>query len=167
MNASRNTPRHRRSARAWTPAITLLAVLGAASALAPVEARAFCGFYVASGDAKLFNRASQVVLVRDGDRTVMTLANDFKGEPKEFALVVPVPTVLRQGQIHVGDPALVERIDAFTAPRLVEYFDPSPCAREHAADLTARKPASTKMLEAVARTASRSRRATPWTSTTS
>ncbi len=29
--------------------------------------RAFCGFYVAKADAKLFNRASQVVLVRHED----------------------------------------------------------------------------------------------------
>ena len=31
-------------------------------------------------DTKLFNKASQVVLVRDGDRTVMTMANDFEGD---------------------------------------------------------------------------------------
>ena len=37
-------------------------------------ALAFCGFYVAKADTRLFNRASQVVLVRDGDRTVMTMA---------------------------------------------------------------------------------------------
>jgi hypothetical protein len=29
------------------------------------DAAAFCGFYVAKADTKLFNRASQVVLVRD------------------------------------------------------------------------------------------------------
>ena len=49
----------------------------------------------AKADTKLFNKASQVVLVRDGDRTVMTMANDFKGEPKEFAVVIPVPTFLQ------------------------------------------------------------------------
>ncbi|HTO74562.1 MAG TPA: DUF2330 domain-containing protein [Thermoanaerobaculia bacterium] len=87
----------------------------------------FCGFYVAKGDAKLFNRASQVILVRDGDRTVMTLANDFRGDPKEFAVVVPVPTFLTRGQIHAGERSLVEHLDAYTAPRLVEYFDPDPC----------------------------------------
>ena len=38
-------------------------------------ARAFCGFYVAMADTSLFNRASQVVLVRDGNRTVITMAN--------------------------------------------------------------------------------------------
>jgi hypothetical protein len=88
---------------------------------------AFCGFYVAKADSKLFNKASQVVLVRDGDRTVMTMANDFEGEPKEFAVVIPVPTFLKREQIHVGDKALVDHLDAYSAPRLVEYFDRNPC----------------------------------------
>src|SRR4029079_5642860 len=88
---------------------------------------AFCGFYVAKADTRLFNKASQVVLVRDGDRTVMTMANDFEGEPKEFAVVIPVPTFLKREQIHVGDKSLVDHIDAYSAPRLVEYFDQNPC----------------------------------------
>src|ERR1700736_6837835 len=87
----------------------------------------FCGFYVAKADTKLFNKASQVVLVRDGDRTVMTMANDFKGDLKEFAVVIPVPTFLKREQIHVGDKALIEHLDAYSAPRLVEYFDENPC----------------------------------------
>jgi hypothetical protein len=69
------------------------------------------------------------VLVRDGDRTVMTMANDFEGDPKEFAVVIPVPTFLTRGQIHVGDKALIDHLDAYSAPRLVEYFDQNPCAR--------------------------------------
>ena len=44
------------------------------------SAQAFCGFYVAKADTSLFNRASQVVLVRDGKRTVITMANDFEGD---------------------------------------------------------------------------------------
>ena len=89
----------------------------------------FCGFYVAKADTKLFNRASQVVLVRNEDRTVLTMANDFRGDPTEFAIVIPVPTFLTKEQIHVGDPKLIEHLDAYTAPRLVEYFDPDPCLR--------------------------------------
>jgi len=110
-------------------ATVLILLFGGAVMAAP--AHAFCGFYVASGDAKLFNHASQVVLVRDGDRTVMTMANDFKGEPKEFAIVVPVPTVLKRGQIHVGDKAVIDHLDAYSAPRLVEYTDASPCEPEN------------------------------------
>ena len=88
---------------------------------------AFCGFYVAKADTKLFNSASQVVLVRDGDRTVLTMTNDFKGDLKEFAMVIPVPTVVGRDQIRVADRALLAHIDAYSAPRLVEYFDNDPC----------------------------------------
>jgi len=91
------------------------------------EAQAFCGFYVGRAGAQLYNHASQVVMVRDGDRTVLSLMNDYQGEPEEFALVIPVPVVLQQGQIHIGDRELFQRIDSYSAPRLVEYFDPSPC----------------------------------------
>src|SRR5688572_7305802 len=89
---------------------------------------AFCGFYVAKADTKIFNKASQVVLVRSEDKTVLTMANDFKGDPKEFAVVIPVPVVLQKDQIHVGDKALVDHLDAYSAPRLVEYFDEDPCS---------------------------------------
>jgi hypothetical protein len=87
----------------------------------------FCGFYVGKADTKLFNQASQVVLVRDGDRTVMTMASDFEGNLKEFAIVIPVPTFLKREQIHVGEKSLVDHLDAYSAPRLVEYFDENPC----------------------------------------
>ena len=99
-----------------------------ALALWPAAAHAFCGFYVASGDAKLFNHASQVALVRDGDHTVITMVNDFRGEPKQFAIVIPVPAVLEKSQIHIGDKALIDHLDAYSAPRLVEYFDEDPCS---------------------------------------
>ena len=90
-------------------------------------AQAFCGFFVAKADTKLYNQASEVAIARDGNRTIMTMANDFQGEVKDFAVVVPVPVVLQEEQVHVGDPKTLERLDAFSAPRLVEYFDPNPC----------------------------------------
>jgi hypothetical protein len=107
--------------------VKLLAA-AAIAALAATPASAFCGFYVAKADTKLFNRASKVVLARDGDRNVITMASDYQGSPREFAMVVPVPTFIQRSQINVADPALVEKIDAYSAPRLVEYFDSDPCA---------------------------------------
>ncbi len=103
-------------------ATSAIAILAAAP-----EALAFCGFFVAKGDAQLFNEASKVVMVREGKRTVITMVNDFQGEAKDFAMVVPAPTVLQREQIHVTENAIVDHLDAFTAPRLVEYFDPDPC----------------------------------------
>src|SRR5215831_11024099 len=92
-------------------------------------ASAFCGFYVGKADTKLFNKASEVAIVRHDDKTVITMANDFKGDVKEFALVVPVPTVLEKDQIHVGDPAVLKHLADYSAPRLVEYFDANPCLK--------------------------------------
>ena len=109
--------------------LSLLFGLAALVAAAPAPADAFCGFFVSKADTKIFNKASKVVIARDGDRTVMTMSNDFKGEPKEFAVVVPVPTFLQKEQIHVGEQSLIDHLDAFTAPRLVEYFDDNPCNR--------------------------------------
>lgn len=91
------------------------------------DLNAFCGFYVAKADANLYNKVSRVVLVRDGNRTVVGMMNDYKGELKDFALVVPVPMILTKNQIHVGDSKVFDHLDAYTSPRLVEYFDPDPC----------------------------------------
>jgi hypothetical protein len=90
-------------------------------------AHSFCGFYVAKADTKIFNKASQVVLVRQDDKTVITMVNDFKGDPKEFAVVIPVPTLIEKGQIHIGDKKIIDHLDAYTSPRLVEYYDDGPC----------------------------------------
>src|SRR5262249_46247808 len=91
-------------------------------------AAAFCGFYVAQADSKLFNKSSKVVLTRNGNTTAITMASDYEGEPREFALVIPVPTFIERKQIGVVDMKTVDHLDAYTAPRLVEYFDEDPCA---------------------------------------
>lgn len=102
--------------------------LGLASfALSAPMASAFCGFYVAKADTDLFNDASKVVLVRDEDRTVITMASDYRGDASEFAMVVPVVDIPVREQINVANPALVDHLDEYTAPRLVEYYDENPC----------------------------------------
>jgi len=108
----------------WLAAVWLAAWISLAPAR---DAAAFCGFYVGKADASLYNQASQVVLVRNADRTVISMANDYQGELAEFALVVPVPVVLEKQQIHIGDREIIKHLDAYSAPRLVEYTDPDPC----------------------------------------
>lgn len=103
----------------------LLALLVITSA----ELFAFCGFYVAKADAKIFNKTSQVILVRDGDYTVVTMSNDFKGDVKDFAMVVPVPVVLNRQDIRTVNPSVFSKLDAYSGPRLVEYHDNNPCYR--------------------------------------
>src|SRR6059036_3611731 len=106
--------------------IVLFAVLSLSLLINAQPAHSFCGFYVAKADTKIFNKASQVVLVRQDDKTVITMVNDFKGDPKEFAVVVPVPTLIEKGQINIGDKKVIDHLDAYTSPRLVEYHDDNP-----------------------------------------
>jgi hypothetical protein len=91
------------------------------------SAQAFCGFYAGKADASLFNQASQVVLVRDGDRTVLSMQNDYQGPLNEFALIVPTPVSLKQGQVRIADTKVFQRLDEYSSPRLAEYFDRDPC----------------------------------------
>jgi hypothetical protein len=128
-----------KNARRLKASVAMLAIaLQLAAQVGP--AAAFCGFYVAKADAKLFNKSSKVVLARNGTSTAITMASDYEGEPKEFAVVIPVPTAIERKQIRVVDPKTIDHLDAFTAPRLVEYHDPDPCTPR--VDYMARAPLS-------------------------
>lgn len=91
------------------------------------EAAAFCGFYVSKADGILKNKTSQVIMVRDGDKNVITMYNDFKGDFKDFAMVVPVPVVLEKKDIKVVDQQIFTTLNEYSQPRLVEYYDENPC----------------------------------------
>ncbi|MBX3188065.1 MAG: DUF2330 domain-containing protein [Labilithrix sp.] len=91
-------------------------------------ARAFGAFYVSGADAKLVADASQVVLMREGTRTVLSMQNDYQGPPESFAMVVPVPVVLQKENVKTLPREIFARVDTADAPRLVEYWEADPCA---------------------------------------
>ena len=94
-----------------------------------------CGAYfarnlpatVATASAKLFNRSSNMVVTRADGTTTITMTADYRGDPKEFAVVIAVPTVLTREQIKTGDPKLIDWLDGLGAPRLTEAYDSDPC----------------------------------------
>jgi hypothetical protein len=93
----------------------------------PASAQAFCGFYVSGAGAELFNNATQVVLMRQGTRTVLSMQNSYQGPPEDFAMVVPVPVVLQKENVKTLPSEIFARVDKLTAPRLVEYWETDPC----------------------------------------
>jgi hypothetical protein len=110
-------------------AVAALAAVCSASAvaLAPDEAAAFCGFYVGGADTGLYNDATMVVLMRDGTRTVLSMQNNYQGPPQDFALVVPVPVILKAADVKTLPAEVFARVDQLAAPRLVEYWEQDPC----------------------------------------
>ncbi len=113
-----------------TAGTTAAALCAVAVALAPSTAEAFCGFYVSGSGAEMFNDATQVVLMRMGTRTVLSMQNDYKGPPENFALVVPVPTVLKEADVKTLPKEVFGKVEGMGAPRLVEYWEQDPCAPE-------------------------------------
>lgn len=112
--------------RAARVPLTMLASLVASLATAST-ADAFCGFYVGGAGAELFNNATQVVLMRHGTTTVLSMQNNYEGPPAGFALVIPVPVVVKEDQVKTLPREVFAKVDQLGAPRLVEYWEQDPC----------------------------------------
>jgi hypothetical protein len=123
-------------------------IIGAAIAVSPFI-MSFCGFYVSKADGTLKNKTSQVILVRDGNKNIITMYNDFKGDTKDFAMVVPVPVVLRKDDIKVVDQSIFQKLNDYSAPRLVEYWDQNPCYENEREEIMSRKSMAPNMQEVV------------------
>ncbi|HEY6038233.1 MAG TPA: DUF2330 domain-containing protein, partial [Kofleriaceae bacterium] len=91
------------------------------------SAHAFCGFYVSGSGQKMTNDATQVVLMRDGTRTVLSMQNDYKGPLEDFAMVIPVPVVLHEKDVKTLSGEVFQHVEALGSPRLVEYWEQDPC----------------------------------------
>jgi hypothetical protein len=111
-----------------------LAIAGLALAAGHDAAHAFCGFYVSGSGDKMFNDATNVVLMREGTRTVLSMQNDYKGPLADFAMVVPVPVVLHEGDVKTLPKYVFDHVDALGSPRLVEYWEQDPCPQPFAQD---------------------------------
>ena len=109
-------------------------------------ASAFCGFYVSPKDGPLLADATQVVLMRKGTRTVLSMQNNYKGPPDAFAMVVPVPVVLHEGDVKTLTKDVFANVERMGAPRLVEYWEQDPCQQEVAYDMVAAAPAGAPMM---------------------
>jgi TonB family protein len=105
-----------------------------AAMLLPAGAQAFCGFYVSGATGEIYNNATQVVMMREGTRTVLSMQNNYEGPPQDFAMVVPVPVVLQKENVKTLDKAIFAKVDQMAAPRLVEYWEKDPCRASRSLD---------------------------------
>ncbi|MCC7538206.1 MAG: DUF2330 domain-containing protein [Deltaproteobacteria bacterium] len=105
----------------------LVVALLCGAVAAPQTASAFCGFYVSGSGQQLYNKATYVVMMREGTRTVLSMQNNYEGPPEAFAMVVPVPVVLQRENVHTLERSVFDRVDQLAAPRLVEYWEQDPC----------------------------------------
>ncbi len=90
-------------------------------------ARAFPGVFAGKTAAQLTSRATQVVVMKNGKHSVVTVMTDYEGPMMPFALVLPVPADVDAAQVKVLKRADIERLEELTAPRFHEFWEMDPC----------------------------------------
>lgn len=78
-----------------------------------------CPTIVTGTSSPLSFDTAQVAIVRSGNRTTFSVSINPTGDQQGFALVLPVPEVLDEDEIHTLDHVFFEMLDGFTAPRHV------------------------------------------------
>ena len=120
-----------------SPQRTALALLGAALGAAwlePAEVGAYgllvqrlAGAEAGAPASSPLNGETNVILLREGTRTVLTFQNDYRGPAQDFALIVPVPVVLNPADVHTLHASVVEMVQRAAQPTLVELWEQDPC----------------------------------------
>jgi hypothetical protein len=72
-------------------------------------------------------RGSTVVLMRDGSHTVVSIQSRFRGSIDGVALLIPVKKGVSTKDVRALPREVFARLDALSAPRLVELWELDPC----------------------------------------
>ncbi len=110
----------RRSALAYALAL-------AAICLHAEQAAALPGVIAGKGDVARVSNATQVVLMKKGDQTAVTIWTDYEGPLDRFALVLPVPADVALDAVKAIKRDAVDHLDEITAPRFHEFWEMDAC----------------------------------------
>jgi hypothetical protein len=94
---------------------TLLALLALSS-----PAALACPTIATGTPAQLSFDTAQVVLVHQDGRTTFSVSINPEGNSQDFALVLPVPTMLEEGDIRTLDSDIFAQLDGYSAPRRLD-----------------------------------------------
>ncbi len=109
----------------------MLRLAAAASALLTVVAHArpadACGGFIAHNEGLRINDALELVVVRDGTHTELSVRNRYRGPVEAFAILVPVPVVLQKEDVHTLDDSVFDSLAALTSPQVYYLSEDDPC----------------------------------------
>ncbi|HEX2670113.1 MAG TPA: DUF2330 domain-containing protein [Polyangiaceae bacterium] len=104
------------------------ALLGAGLLLlSAAPAEAFPGFLASKTKTEIKINSTQVVLMKKGNVTAVTVMSDYEGPLDPFAMVLVVPADVAADHVTTLKREYVDRLDAISAPRFHEYWEQDPC----------------------------------------
>src|SRR3954471_15066313 len=108
--------------------LSISALLGACMLLlAAAPARAFPGFLASKTKTEIKVNSTQVVLMKKGNATAVTVMSDYEGPLEPFAMVLVVPADVAADHVTTLKREYVDRLDSISAPRFHEYWEQDPC----------------------------------------
>jgi MYXO-CTERM domain-containing protein len=107
---------------------SFLALLGLGSSLCVANpAHAFPGFLASKTGAEITVSSTQMVVMKKGNTTAVSVMSDYQGGLEPFAMVLVVPGDVTADRVTTLKREFVDRIDAISAPRFHEYWEQDPC----------------------------------------
>jgi len=97
------------------------------SGLAAAPAQAFPGFLASKTKTEIKINSTQIVLMKKGPATAVTVMSDYEGPLEPFAMVLVVPPDVTVEHVTTLKREFVDRVDAISAPRFHEYWEQDPC----------------------------------------
>jgi MYXO-CTERM domain-containing protein len=90
-------------------------------------AQAFPGFFIGKGTAKRVAHSTQVVVMRKGEMSAVSVMPDFDGPLEPFAMVLVVPADVTLERVKTLKREFVDRVEQMSAPRFWEFWEMDPC----------------------------------------
>ena len=107
---------------------SLSALLGACFSLAmAVPAQAFPGFLASKTKGDIKVNSTQIVMMKKGNATAVSVMSDYEGSLEPFAMVLVVPADVTAERVTTLKREYVDRVDSISAPRFHEYWEQDPC----------------------------------------
>jgi hypothetical protein len=100
---------------------------GSVLLLLVAPASAFPGFLASKTNTAIKINSTQVVLMKKGKVTAVSVMSDYEGPLEPFAMVLVVPSDVTADRVTTLKREFVDRVDALSAPRFHEYWEQDPC----------------------------------------
>jgi hypothetical protein len=90
-------------------------------------AQAFPGFLTSKTGAEIKVNSTQIVVMKKGPDTAVSVMSDYEGGLEPFAMVLVVPGDVSAERVTTLKREFIDRVDSISAPRFHEYWEQDPC----------------------------------------
>jgi len=101
--------------------------LALAVATTAEPAHALNGFFASKQEGPVKSYTTQVVVMKKGNTTAVSVMPDYEGPLEGFAVVLVVPGDVVADHVSTLKREFIDRVDALSAPRFHEFWEQDPC----------------------------------------